>query len=369
MEIEQIQYQEQNQNQNIITELCQPVLLSSQIPTNTISGSGSPAPGPLPISSNANTATPTPTQPQVQNSFPQNPNVNIFFSRYYEIDQFEDKMIIQDYICPLCGGVYNNPVVDGCGHVFCSDCITLSMKKSVFCPISYRDLSKDSFHQIPFINSIISKHVINCKNRCGWKKNLSFYKSHLEEECPNILLTCKFDCCNECYLRSEKEAHEANCDFRLINCEFCKDSIPFVKLNDHYDICPKVKIYCDQACDMEIERCERDEHILNICPRTLVSCALEAFGCCGGYPRFEEEKHNKEFKYKHIEMIGKNCLIIKELCLKIETQGKELKSINEKFEKYKEEINFTNKEMIQNVHNIQNMQNQIQAQIQKEFDM
>ena len=78
-----------------------------------------------------------------------------------------------------------------------------------------------------------------------------------------------------------------------------------------------------------------------------MDCTLKAFGCEGGYPRCEEDKHNKLFKYKHIEMIAKNCVIIKEMNSKIESQANEIIALNEKFEKVMDGLNNRNKENLQ----------------------
>jgi TRAF-type zinc finger/Zinc finger, C3HC4 type (RING finger) len=274
---------------------------------------------------------------------------NLTYTKYLEIEQFEDKMIIQDYICPLCTGVYNNPVVDGCGHVFCNECINISMKKSVYCPISYRDLSKENFHQIPFISSIIAKHVINCKNKCGWKKSLNNYQTHLDEECPNILLSCKFENCKQCYLRSEKESHTANCDFRLVQCEFCKESIAFVELNKHYDVCPNVKVECTQICGLQIKRSDIEKHMREICPKTNIDCMFKAIGCDKGFPRSEENKHNEDFKENHLKLIGKNFeeqKAINEKMKKVIDDVDILKEKIEKVEKMKED--FVNRKYLNN---------------------
>jgi len=250
---------------------------------------------------------------------------NLIFTRYLEIDQFEDKLIIQDYICPLCTGVYNNPVVDGCGHVFCNDCINQSLTKSVYCPISYRDISNDSCHQIPFINSIISKHIINCKNKCGWKKPLSNYQKHLDEECPNILLNCMFANCKECYLRSEKTVHESACEWRLIECEHCKSLVAFVEMQKHYEVCPKIRVICWQDCGISIERCELENHVKNNCRNTLVECFLAVHGCSKKYRRFDELAHYEESKLEHYSVISKSL-----------TQTSEIKLEKEKIEKLEE---------------------------------
>lgn len=270
-----------------------------------------------------------------------NPGSNITYTKYLEIEQFEDKLIIQDYICPLCTGVYNNPVVDGCGHVFCQKCIDLSMTKTIYCPISYRDLGKDSFHQIPFISSIISKHIINCKNKCGWKKALSFYQAHLDEDCPNVLQKCKFENCKEFFLRSEKTQHEANCEFRLIMCDHCKNYFAFVELDKHLATsCPNVKIACLQDCSLEIERCQMEDHIKQLCENTLVQCVFSEFGCSENFKRKDENSHYETRSIAHLKVLGKDVIqenkTLKQKISVLEEEQKLLQEAMQKLEKYVE---------------------------------
>ena len=266
----------------------------------------------------------------------------INYTKYLEIDQFDDKMIIQDYICPLCTGVYNVPIVDNCGHVFCKSCLNQSLEKSIYCPISYKEINLDSVHPIPFISTIIQKQAINCKNKCGWNNTLSNYENHLQTDCPNILLNCIFEPCKECYLRSEKEVHEIGCPYRQVSCEFCKENILFLNLENHYDICPKIKVKCSQECGIEIERWEISEHINKICSKSIVSCIFKNFGCEETFLRSEEIEHYTEKQIFHNQKTVVQLVENKILKIKVESLENELSVFKNLVEKFMEENNLKN---------------------------
>ena len=47
------------------------------------------------------------------------------YEKHLDVDYFfeKDKNSVKDYICFLCKGVYFEPYVDRCGHIFCKECI------------------------------------------------------------------------------------------------------------------------------------------------------------------------------------------------------------------------------------------------------
>jgi hypothetical protein len=111
------------------------------------------------------------------------------FEKELDIELFapESKQILIDYICPLCGGVYKDPVLDSCGDVFCRACFNTSMVYSSICPIKKKPF-KDGYNlsTLEFINKILDKQKLNCKNKikgCNWIDLLSNLDKHLGNNC------------------------------------------------------------------------------------------------------------------------------------------------------------------------------------------
>ena len=55
----------------------------------------------------------------------------------YNIDQFIDTNVDENFICSICGDVLRNPVCGKCEHVFCALCIETWMcqENTETCPI------------------------------------------------------------------------------------------------------------------------------------------------------------------------------------------------------------------------------------------
>ena len=78
--------------------------------------------------------------------------------------QFINQKSINDYICPLCKGVYYQPILDQCGDTFCSKCYDVIINEFKICPINKKPINGKGI-PIPLIDGIISKKEIYCKNK------------------------------------------------------------------------------------------------------------------------------------------------------------------------------------------------------------
>ena len=142
------------------------------------------------------------------------------FRKSLDIDDFveESKLIIQDYKCPLCSGIYLNAVVDLCGHVFCKICILNYIDNEKKCPISGCYLEEDNISTLVIVNEILEKQSVMCKHRnsnCNWKGKLGELESHLMTSCPKQIIKCSNDQCPVEIFREEMNEHSLKCNFRI----------------------------------------------------------------------------------------------------------------------------------------------------------
>lgn len=101
----------------------------------------------------------------------------------------------EDFLCPVCCGVFSDPVVLQCGHSGCKKCLDMywSSKGSRECPLC----RKVSANSPPFNTSL--------RNLC---QTFLDYKHHLEEYCEVHQDVLRLYCCD---------------DEQLV-CERCRDS-------------------------------------------------------------------------------------------------------------------------------------------------
>jgi len=206
------------------------------------------------------------------------------FRKSLDIEDFvyESRMIIQDYQCPLCDGIYLNPVVDACGHVYCKACILKHLENSKTCPSSGSRLEETSLTVLVIVNNILEKQMVQCKNRiyhCSWVGKLMDLESHLTTDCFRQLVRCSHEGCLAEVFREDLEGHQGVCDYRIISCADCFIQVPFINIRPHQDVCPKFKILCPQNCGNLIERQDGQTHILDYCQNTIINCPYEQYDC------------------------------------------------------------------------------------------
>ncbi len=249
---------------------------------------------------------------------------------------------IEEFYCPLCNGILNDPVIDKCSHTFCKICFEKYYNKFKSCPISKQKLDEENLTLVPLISKTIGKKEIKCKNinkGCNWIGKISDLKKHLYEDCKKFLIKCPFENCNLNIMRENLTDHKNKCEFRSVECEDCKKIFPFKYLSDHSKICLKKKINCPQNCGKIIERGEIDNHIKFNCDYTLIDCQFKKYGCLDKYTKKDFEKKMMEDCYKHLILVTQ---IIDRLENKFEKNLSEFQFLKKK--KERDSINENNKE-------------------------
>ena len=213
---------------------------------------------------------------------------------------------IDDFYCPLCKGLLNDPVIDKCSHTFCKKCFEKFYNLYHLCPITKSKLEDGNLTQVPLITKSVGKRIIKCKNiikGCNWIGKISDFKNHLENECLKSLIKCPFEGCNNIIMRENLNTHKNQCEYRNVECLDCHKNFPFKILSEHSNICPKKKINCPQECGLIIERGDIDNHIKNFCDCTLVDCSYKKYGCSDRYKKKEFDKKMKDDCAKHLLLI------------------------------------------------------------------
>ena len=244
------------------------------------------------------------------------PKPEIKYQAHLSIDDFaeETRAFIGDYICTLCKGIYFNPVLTSCAHTFCKDCfntftsyqkIEENNEGQYKCPSCGSTISSYPF-PVEVINVLLNKQHIRCKNRnfgCGWEGILSQLMDHLDNICPKQTIQCTLQGCTEKLFREDLANHLAICKYRIVQCEFCLLSLPFIELQGHLDdICPKIKVECPQKCGQFIEREKLEEHVKNDCGNTILTCPFGYFKCNTVLLKRDLQKHLSDEVHNHLKL-------------------------------------------------------------------
>ena len=188
-----------------------------------------------------------------------------------------------DFSCPICLGVLNDPLQCPQGHAFCRGCITNWLCDHATCPVGKCHLDRASMSTSLIVRNLIGKMVVYCphsnrvatgavgvvaqergKNEegCQWRGALDCRKTHLKGECEYTITTsCSNIGCSTTAARGSMAAHDAVCQHKIIECahEGCGKELIRRDMLIHDGFCPQKASTCC-LCDSVVKRKNMEEH-------------------------------------------------------------------------------------------------------------
>ena len=224
------------------------------------------------------------------------------------IDEFipECKPFAEPYSCPLCEGILYESVIDKCGHTFCQQCSEKLLKITQNCPFSNLLLSPPLPMNI-VVNTVLEKQIVFCKNKnlgCEWKGKLGDRKNHLTHECLKEIINCEY--VPDCKIKDIREKmieHIKICPYRLVQCEYCDETLTFEKLEYHNKICPNLPCDCTNKCGKKIPMNKLKYHLEEECDNTVVECPFNIVGCEFYDQRLKLKENLEKDLERHLRMI------------------------------------------------------------------
>ena len=161
----------------------------------------------------------------------------------------------------------------------------------------------------------IGELLVRCTNTergCQWTGTLATLVYH-EAFCYFCLVPCPNKCeedkgAGELYIISKHldEHLKTQCPKRAYECLHCGEKGTFASISeDHNKYCEKKKVACPNkgsGCSLSMERGKTKEHVSSDCEYTEVACVYESLGCGVRMLRKDIEKHEKEYREKHLDL-------------------------------------------------------------------
>ena len=138
---------------------------------------------------------------------------------------------------------------------------------------------------------------------CGTKITREDMELHLDHDCSMVQEKCKIGCGVE-LTREELRIHEKeNCTQRQVKCDHCDENFKSCELNEHLNVCPKMKVSCILlGCGTKIAREDMELHHKHDCGMVKKTCKL---GCEVELTREELRIHEKDCVHRIIQC--KHC--------------------------------------------------------------
>jgi hypothetical protein len=213
----------------------------------------------------------------------------------------EDREMLSCMRCLVCTYILENAYSDSCGHIYCRDCFLSKFTAEKKCPISNLEIAEPT--PVPYVDIVINKVNIYCPNKkkvCTWEGVKSMMEQHILTECPKELMTCPYDRCGVHVLREVMSFHNEHCVYRKISCEYCKESVAFIDLSLHYEVCEAFPIDCPNLCGQRVMKKQSNDHVDNECPKTIIPCPFTDRGCKDTIERSSLDSHLNNNMGKHM---------------------------------------------------------------------
>ena len=227
------------------------------------------------------------------------------------VDQLQQ--YLEELLCPICHEIVEEPQQTTCGHLFCKKCIhgvrgQHGSYRAAYqqCPVCRQNCST---HSDNFTERRVKNLRVSCPNQeqgCAWVGGLGDAMDHLNSQdgCANEDVNCPYGC-GQCSQRKTINNHiMKNCPNRKYSCPHCGKIDTYVRITTtHYEKCEKFPLPCPNACDeVDIERCEVQNHLDYDCPKEKVDCTYKILGCNTQVERKLIGEHIANSKDEHLQL-------------------------------------------------------------------
>lgn len=219
------------------------------------------------------------------------------------------------YICGICMELAVVPIQTSCcGQTYCNSCILTWTKRKKTCP----QCRSEEFSSATDVRT--ERFILNlemyCPNHaqgCDWQGVLRELDGHIAESCPYATIPCPNACGRSLQRYLQKVHVESECPMRKITCPFCArilktpPRITYKKMTtSHYTDCPYWPVRCPNHCEngQILQRNTVEGHMLEDCPKQMITCHYRDFGCKFETLRENMEDHLKSDVHKHLNLVA-----------------------------------------------------------------
>ena len=195
-----------------------------------------------------------------------------------------------------------------CGAYFCETCknaqYSQSVAQSTTCPKCQRKLGEVHYDYNETYRR--NQHEVQCRNKgagCTFKDQIRLMSDHLLT-CPYEMVSCRHEKCTQQVLRKDLQKHEETCPDRILQCQYCKDYLRFIHLNQYHlsTGCQDFPKDCPNRCGEKVTDRKLSQH-KETCRYEQIPCLFAKYGCRETVPRNLMNQHLSGYNYKHLEIL------------------------------------------------------------------
>eukprot|EP01017_Pseudomicrothorax_dubius_P047074 TRINITY_DN8398_c0_g2_i1.p1 TRINITY_DN8398_c0_g2~~TRINITY_DN8398_c0_g2_i1.p1 ORF type:complete len:461 (+),score=37.62 TRINITY_DN8398_c0_g2_i1:142-1524(+) len=184
-------------------------------------------------------------------------------------------------LCTECKNLVIKPIVDYCGHLYCTECVVQVIQQNRICQISNLRIRRENLR---YPDGVVLEHlqtlVFECPNgsECQWSGRAQEYDEHIFQ-CQDRKVKCPYDGCNKLVFYSRLWRHKEECPERKFTCNVCKSRFSWDQLANHRAECLEQKVVCRLGCRKSFPKSHDLQHTKYECPKRLMHCEYRDVGC------------------------------------------------------------------------------------------
>ena len=223
---------------------------------------------------------------------------------------------------------------------FCSLCleeIFIKEPTDPKCPDDKEPLERNLIFRDKYAQKEILALECYCPKKslgCQWCGKLAKLQAH-DAECSFSEVKCLYSHlgCDVVVLRYQLAKHvENDCLYKVVNCPYCQDGFPGVKMRGHLEQCRKFPVKCSHGCEKsDIPREDLQEHSKS-CPRAPAQCNFSSMGCTFHDCREFLEEHLRSHTTEHLTLSGKSIEKVLEQMKDLQLRLKAAEELNQTYE-------------------------------------
>uniref|UniRef100_A0A8D0CMU3 TNF receptor-associated factor n=1 Tax=Scleropages formosus TaxID=113540 RepID=A0A8D0CMU3_SCLFO len=204
------------------------------------------------------------------------------------------------YKCPMCMLGLRAAVQTPCGHRFCRGCIEKFIRDSgPRCPVDNEELQEDQLFPDNFAKrEILSLTVICPHEDCDQRMELRKLDGH-RALCQFALVPCPM--CQDSVRKNQLEEHAAqHCLRCLVSCPNCAQMFIYTERKVHEQLCPLAGVVCEY-CGVELIRDQvRRSQLLSACRHVVTLHCPDSMCPALQMQRSALAQHMQEFTQIHM---------------------------------------------------------------------
>ncbi|XP_077319833.1 TNF receptor-associated factor 3 isoform X2 [Lithobates pipiens] len=219
------------------------------------------------------------------------------------------KHVEEKYKCEKCRLVLCNPRQTECGHRFCETCMnSLLSSPSPQCMACEEIIIKDKVFKDNCCRREVLALQMYCRNDtrgCKEQITLGNLLIHLKSDCQFEELPCpRADCKDKVFRKDLSEHIEKKCKYREMPCQYCKNQVPLAEMQKHEEMdCPSVVVSCPHKCSVKsLLRSELNAHLAE-CVNAPSTCSFKRYGCSFKGTNQQIKAHEASSAVQHVNLM------------------------------------------------------------------